>query len=514
MKAASDELPRQGGIAPAYLAAVFWVWLAIACAPDWSGAGDYSYGWFAFALAVYFLWKRVSGAAMELPAPVGGHVAWVALGVACASVLPLELLRQTPIYWRIFHWAIYAAAAAATLAAAELQGGRKLVRACIFPLLFLASSVPWPTAVENPVTIGLMHAIAAAMGEFLPLLGIPATRQGTILVLSNCSVGVEEACSGVRSLQSAVMFALAAGEFFSLRWPGRAAVFGASFALAFAANVGRTFALTMAGLAGGNPAIEKIHDMAGLVALACLGGGTFFCAWALSALGSRRVPPELRPNPCGPPASAPALAVLAAVALAGFAGAHGWFLFNEWKRGGAPAAGVLAPAAGVEKIPLNPMLEATLQPSSGTLLRAELPGGFPANGYLFFWDENRADAEKFYHRPDVCMPGAGWKLDGKISAVETHGGRLGWIALPYAREGKRGLLLWAAWLDGEPLALDLESGGTTQQRTLLKLLAHGRRKFTLEVAAVLVPYDGGPPPFGLAREAAERLFVVKSPEAE
>jgi len=509
MKPLNNPEAGRGPVSAAHLAGFFWLWLALSCSGDWTHVEDYSYGWFAFALAVYFLWKRVSASPREEASQGAARVCWVVLGAACAVVLPLELLRQTPIYWRVFHWAIYGCAAAATFAAAFLHGGRPLLRACGFPVLFLAAAVPWPTVIEQPLTLGLMHAIAAAMGEFLPLIGIPAQRQGTILVLENCSVGVEEACSGIRSLQSAVMLALAAGEFFHLRAWGRVAVFAASFALAFVANTGRTFALTMAGLAGGNAAIGGIHDAAGLGALGFLGLGTFVCAWALSGVAAGRSPPEhversgavvLRRGPA---------AACAILAVAGFLLAHAWFVWNEWKRGAEPVGEALAVASGIEEKPLTPALEATLQPSRGGFLRGEAAPGVPANGYHFFWDEDRASAEKFYHRPDVCMPGGGWTLDGPVTGIETHGGRVRWLALPYAREGRRGLLLWSSWLDGEPLALDLASGGTTQQRTLMGLLANGRRKFAIEVAAVLVPYDGDTPPFELARRAAGRFFVEK-----
>ena len=86
--------------------------------------------------------------------------------------------------------------------------------AAIFPLLFLSTGIPWPTAFEYPVTTGLMNGIASFLSEILPFAGIPARREGTMIVLLNCTVGIEEACSGIRSLQSAFMIALAAGEIF------------------------------------------------------------------------------------------------------------------------------------------------------------------------------------------------------------------------------------------------------------------------------------------------------------
>ena len=81
-----------------------------------------------------------------------------------------------------------------------------------FPIGFFFVAVPWVTPMEAPIIQGLMHAIAALASETANLFGIPAQLEGNLIRVSTGLVGVNEACSGVRSLQTALMIGLLFGE--------------------------------------------------------------------------------------------------------------------------------------------------------------------------------------------------------------------------------------------------------------------------------------------------------------
>jgi exosortase len=488
----------------AAVAAVAWIWLAAACSTEWSGNPDYAHGWIVLPLAVYFLWKRLGGISPAQEISGARVLAWAVLFAGAVLVLPLELGRQAPLYWRVFPWGIFAVVSASTLACAYLAGGRPYAAAAVFPLLFLASGIPWPNALEQPLTVSLMHGVSSFLAGVLPLAGIPAQREGTTIVLLNCTVGVEEACSGIRSLQSAVMIALAAGEFFHVRTRNRLLLLAAGFCLAVASNAGRTLALTLAGIAGGNPAMEKIHDAAGVSALGFLAAGLFALGWWMR----RASPPPASAGDLQPVRWMPSAAVLA-VGLAGYAGASAWYAVNESRRPAREDRPLLSVdvSAEVTESPIPAILQRGLAPDAGSFARVALPDGSAANGFHFFWNGSKNNAEQLYHRPDSCMPEGGWNFVGPESKAggTIDGLPVEWSVLPYEKGGRHALLLWASWVDGRQIPFSVNAGSAVQRNNLWRLIGDGRRTFSYESAAVLVPYSGTPP-VESAAQAADKMF--------
>ena len=72
-------------------------------------------------------------------------------------------------------------------------------------------SAPIPPGTYTHITLSLQLMVSQNVLSALHLLGIPASRHGNIIELASTSVGVAEACSGVRSLISCIF----AGFFFS-----------------------------------------------------------------------------------------------------------------------------------------------------------------------------------------------------------------------------------------------------------------------------------------------------------
>jgi len=87
--------------------------------------------------------------------------------------------------------------------------GHKIFRQVAFPLCFLFSMVPLPAVLFNAVTFPLQRLAAENAAWTLDLLGVPVFLDGNILHLSHISLGVTEACSGVRSLISLLALAVA-----------------------------------------------------------------------------------------------------------------------------------------------------------------------------------------------------------------------------------------------------------------------------------------------------------------
>jgi len=148
-------------------------------------------------------------------------------------------------------------------------------------------SAPIPPGTYTRLTQSLQSLIAAAVLSSLHFLGVAAERMGNVINLAHVSVGVEEACSGVRSLISCVFAALFLSAV-SVRRPfSRAALVIAAAPLAVGMNFLRSLTLTL--LANDGVNIEGFwHDVTGY---AVLGLTTLLLFIFARALESR--PPAL-----------------------------------------------------------------------------------------------------------------------------------------------------------------------------------------------------------------------------
>jgi exosortase len=70
----------------------------------------------------------------------------------------------------------------------------------LFPLCYLFFMIPLPAIVLYAVTFPLQRVAAEQAAWALDVLGVPVLLDGNIIHLSQISLGVTEACSGIRSL--------------------------------------------------------------------------------------------------------------------------------------------------------------------------------------------------------------------------------------------------------------------------------------------------------------------------
>lgn len=90
-----------------------------------------------------------------------------------------------------------------------LVGGWRRLRALRFPLCFLLLMIPWPTVTYIQTTLPLEFLSSKLAAAALRVVHIPVFREGNLLVLSNYTLQVAEACSGIRSLVSLITVAVA-----------------------------------------------------------------------------------------------------------------------------------------------------------------------------------------------------------------------------------------------------------------------------------------------------------------
>jgi exosortase len=166
---------------------------------DWWNDPNYSHGFLVPLFSGYVVWQnweQLKGL------PRRGN--WLGLGVLCLGIGALVLgdIGAEDFLTRSSLIGILAGLILFHL-------GTSVLRALLFPLGFLIFMVPLPTIIFNAIAFPLQGLAAQNATSVLELLGVPVLRDGNVIHLSHISLGVTEACSGIRSLVSLVALAVA-----------------------------------------------------------------------------------------------------------------------------------------------------------------------------------------------------------------------------------------------------------------------------------------------------------------
>jgi len=184
--------------------------------------------------------------------------------------LPTRLIEAAVPEWRPIQWSLGIEVVGLTLCVIYVGLGRGWLRQLAFPICFFFVAIPWPSPVENPIIQHLTQASAAIVIELLGWVGVPAMAHGNVIEVSTGMVGIDEACSGIRSFQSSLMISLFFGEFYRLSAGRRWLLVPLGFVFSMAFNVCRMSLLTLIAAKKGVPAISEYHDPAGItIAILC-----------------------------------------------------------------------------------------------------------------------------------------------------------------------------------------------------------------------------------------------------
>jgi exosortase/archaeosortase family protein len=270
----------------------------------------------------------------------------------------------------------------------------------------------------------LMRMVTGINVTLLQLAGTPALQHGNVIEVGSGFIGIEEACSGVRSLQATLMVSLFLGELYLFNIPRRFLLIVIGALLAFLCNVVRTALLVWVGTNKGISAIEAWHDPAGLTILIVC----FFGLWIASLIMMRgKIQSEDgRSQVVGPSALIFHPALLCSVAiwlLAAEAGVQVWYHAHQSPVGSRWSVNWPESQTNYKSVSIAPAAE--------TLLRYNDGGGaaWEQNGrqwtmFFFRWLPGRTAARFLkVHRPDICLPASGRTLerDNGIHMLAVNG---------------------------------------------------------------------------------------------
>lgn len=271
-------------------------WLAVICwwvwdlQVHWRGQVEYQHGWLVVPLAAYLAWERLPGCPASNP-PGSARGPWVLAVVSVPLVAVAELYKNAVASTAASSFALSLGACGFVTAILWAQHGWPVARRFLFPLAFAFVAVPIPKSVWNPVVLGLQGFITVLNVETLNLLGIPAQRSGNLIHLPRGTVGVDEACSGIRSLQSSIMAALFIADLTLRRGGAKFLFFVAGIVLAVVGNLGRSLYLSLTAAQQGVQAVDTVHDTAGWSVLIFTAAGIALLAWWVGRLERRMAMP-------------------------------------------------------------------------------------------------------------------------------------------------------------------------------------------------------------------------------
>jgi exosortase len=244
-------------------------------AHDWATNDNYSHGFFIPLISgymVYAMWPELRRIPVR-PTNWGLLLVGAGLGQLYIAKVGTEyFLQRTSLILVLLGMVLF-------------LWGRGLTKKLLLPIGYLLFMVPIPAIIWNKIAFPMQLFSSAVTERVIQAIGIPVFREGNVLHLTQTTLEVVDACSGLRSLTT--MFALAAAlAWFSdcINWKKWLLFFTAAPVAIFANIVRLTLTAGLASIYGEKVAQGFLHDFSGLF--------TFVFGLALLVLASKFLQPK------------------------------------------------------------------------------------------------------------------------------------------------------------------------------------------------------------------------------
>jgi exosortase len=386
---------------------------------EWQLNAQYNYGYVVPFLTAILVWRRwPERPDISSRAPSG--LVLLAGAFLFLLQLPLRLAIQANPEWRLIYWLHGFQALGLSFCLLYWLGGWRWVRHFAPPLVFVLIAVPWPMDFEQKLTQGLMRFVAGLTVDVANWLSIPALQDGNLVTIGTGVVGIDEACSGVRSLQSALMLSLFLGEMNRFSVLRRFSLLAGSMLFVLLANLTRTTFLVWAAAHRGMRQMEAWHDLAGILIMIIVLPGLLLLAHWMK-------PKEERPFARGParrsvfaPIPVWVGLIMCAWIATTEAATEFWYRSHESHLIPNPRWTVAWPADSPKfrqnKLPESSL--AILRCSTSQAASWQDDDGNQWSAFFLRWEPGRNSAQLAKgHRPEICLPAAGLNLVDDLGQV-------------------------------------------------------------------------------------------------
>jgi exosortase/archaeosortase family protein len=476
-----------------------WLWLRLSdhLRVEWTLNPQYSYGWVVPCLCAYLLWRRVKTHSAEGVAATGQNtrqntqrppstlrssLLCLLPGLGALAYLPTRLVQEANPEWRLVSWALaleviaismlllYALSDEWQIRRAKHQdtvdvknrnqpsGGDRptapsrpmasrrsafgfQMSDLVFPLGFFLVAVPWPTLLEQPLIQALTRANVRTTIDLLALLGFPAMPQGNGIEVATGLVDINDACSGIRSIQATLMISLYLGEVYGLSVRRRVACVVTGFILAFLFNVGRTLLLAWVAATKGVAVVAAWHGPAGITLLVACFTTLWLITRRLRSSQSAVRRPHFEVGDHWPVVGGPSSVVRNAVPLIAFAliawllfaevSTELWYRTHEWQLPGSVTWKVEFPRSNAtyRDLPISDQARQCLRFDEGHSGAWQQGPDQHWQAIFFRWNPGRIAVHLAKsHTPEVCLTAAGREL---ISQSPLRTIRVQGLLLPF-----------------------------------------------------------------------------------
>ena len=223
---------------------------------EWYTDENYSHGFLIPVISGYLLWQRKDELAKARVSPANTGVLIAALGLLMFLVGNVAGENFT------MRFSLLVVVAGAIIFAY----GYGFFGAMLFPYMYLFFMLPLPFILYDAVAFPLKLMVTEYSVWALKLVGIPVLREGNIIELTNITLEVADACSGIRSIVSLLALSTAFAFFTQSRFHKRFILVALAIPIAIIANSIRVIGTGILASRYGAAAAEGFfHEFAGLV---------------------------------------------------------------------------------------------------------------------------------------------------------------------------------------------------------------------------------------------------------
>jgi exosortase len=166
---------------------------------DWYTDSDYSHGFLIPFISAYIIWtnrEKIFTIRIK-PDNLGLLVLFIGLSLYLLGITGAEFFTMRfsliPVILGIVYYLC----------------GREMVKSVLLPVGFLVCMIPIPAILFNLVAFPLKLLAANIATNVIQFINIPVIRDGNIIHLTDLSLEVADACSGIRSLMSMIALGVA-----------------------------------------------------------------------------------------------------------------------------------------------------------------------------------------------------------------------------------------------------------------------------------------------------------------
>jgi exosortase len=226
---------------------------------DWLDLPDNSHGFIVPVVAGYFAWQRRGQLQSVTPGSswwggavfvlsLAGYILSYAGNVAFPSRFAMVLSLFGLIWFCL---------------------GSETIRILLLPVLFLLFMIPVPYSLLNLVSLPLQFMATRLSAHIIDACSIPVYREGNMLYFVGTQLEVAEACSGIRSIMSLTMVAIAFASMVKEGWGKKAILVLSSVPIAMLANIVRISGTgVLAHFFGDEVAKGFLHEFSGIAIFA------------------------------------------------------------------------------------------------------------------------------------------------------------------------------------------------------------------------------------------------------